>query len=278
MKLYTAEYDADRPSSKSVEVPLNSTFGVAVGVRWGGEPVRLSEGDVLVDGLSASDSLDGRWLVYKMETDGEPGLEAHEVRSSTDGLVVEDLSVYAEKTYEEAPSSAEFLSVDLAPLAGKVFAKPANVAYSSEDVWSKWPFAVVFENGEGTKQLYASADVVDRATGGHLYRLQAKKSFSNAVYSMQKASGGSWTAVTEFEVPEGSYLATSAGWPSTVRKAYVGAQYVERAVRQFKLYVKKADKGEIEGYGEVVSKAAVNLSGTYADDTEFSYDVPLVEE
>lgn len=39
MKLYTAKYDANRPSTKSVEVPLNSSFGVAVGVKYNGEDV-----------------------------------------------------------------------------------------------------------------------------------------------------------------------------------------------------------------------------------------------
>lgn len=39
------------------------------------------------------------------------------------------------------------------------------------------------------------------------------------------------------------------------------------------------DKGEIEGYGETyVFKNTADLSGTYADGTDFSFNVPIVEE
>ena len=41
------------------------------------------------------------------------------------------------------------------------------------------------------------------------------------------------------------------------------------------MYIKKTDKGEIEGYGDdYVFKNTVTLSGTYADDSEFSYALP----
>lgn len=65
--------------------------------------------------------------------------------------------------------------------------------------------------------------------------------------------------------------------PGTYKTASIDYTYTERISRQFDLYVKKADKGEIEGYGDnyIIDQTAT-LSGTYADGSEFSYTVPVV--
>lgn len=83
-----------------------------------------------------------------------------------------------------------------------------------------------------------------------------------------------WTIPPECK---GVYVNVSVA--ASYNTASMDYTYTERISRQFDLYVKKADKGEIEGYGdEYVFKNTVNLSGTYADDTDFSFEVPTVEE
>ena len=55
--------------------------------------------------------------------------------------------------------------------------------------------------------------------------------------------------------------------------------YNERISRKFELLVKKADNGEIDGYGdELIFKNTVELSGTNADDTSFDFVLPVVEK
>lgn len=61
--------------------------------------------------------------------------------------------------------------------------------------------------------------------------------------------------------------------------AHFDYTYTERIDRQFDLIVNKSDLGEIEGYGDkYILDQTVTLSGTYADDTAFSFTVPVVEE
>ena len=73
MKIYKAVYDAQRPSAKQVTAPLDSTFGVAVGVVDGGEKVDLGINDVKVNGVSAQAVLDGGFALFALASGDEPG-------------------------------------------------------------------------------------------------------------------------------------------------------------------------------------------------------------
>ena len=97
---------------------------------------------------------------------------------------------------------------------------------------------------------------------------------------MPNAEYTNWVYANEFTVPEnGMWLYKSSASYMYPTESHYDYTYVERIKRQFQLYVKKADKGEIEGYGdEYVFKNTADLSGTYADGTDFSFNVPIVEE
>lgn len=150
MKLYTAKYDADRPSTKSVEVPLNSSFGVAVGVKYNGEDVSLKQNEILLDGtLSASDMIDDKYLVFKLSSDGEAGYDKYSVASTTDGMTVKELNFYlsGELTSGKAVLSAELpeewvgttLYVDPTPSTNYDYSKnPFQVCCKKADGTEKW--------------------------------------------------------------------------------------------------------------------------------------------
>lgn len=97
MKLYTTKYDADRPSTKSVEVPLNSSFGVAVGVSYEGNEVNLKQNEVVLkdaagNTIEASNTVADKYLVFDLTTNGEEGFDKYSVASTTDGMTVKELS------------------------------------------------------------------------------------------------------------------------------------------------------------------------------------------
>jgi len=67
--------------------------------------------------------------------------------------------------------------------------------------------------------------------------------------------------------------------PSSYVYAELNANYVEKISCDFGMNVQKKDLGEIGGYGDdLIFKNTTNLSGTYADGTDFSYTVPVVVE
>lgn len=97
MKLYTTKYDADRPSTKSVEVPLNSNFCVAVGVSYEGNEVNLKQNEVVLkdaagNTIEASNTVADKYLVFDLSTNGEEGFDKYSVESTTDGMTVKEMS------------------------------------------------------------------------------------------------------------------------------------------------------------------------------------------
>jgi len=78
MKLYTAKFDADRQDlSCTVTVPLDSSFGVAVGVKYQGKDVEIRKNEILLDGQSAIDLVDDKYAVFRLSSDGNVGTEGH---------------------------------------------------------------------------------------------------------------------------------------------------------------------------------------------------------
>lgn len=65
MRYYKLEYDMNRPSTKSLSVPTNSDYGVAVKVYRDGE---LVNGDLSVGGLSATTK--GDWKLVELSCGG----------------------------------------------------------------------------------------------------------------------------------------------------------------------------------------------------------------
>lgn len=70
MKYYKLEYDAERPSTKTLTVPTLSKWGVAAKVKLHGEPI---EGDLTVDGLSATQGVNG-WKIVELESGATPSV------------------------------------------------------------------------------------------------------------------------------------------------------------------------------------------------------------
>ena len=278
MKLYTAEYDADRPSTKSVEVPLNSKFGVAVGVKYSGEDVKVRQNEILLDGLSASETLGDKYLVFKLSSDGEAGYDKYTVDTTTDGMTVKELNFKTEDY--QLSSGKAVISVALPPewIGVELYVDPT---FSTNYDYSKNPFQACAKKADGTERWGQITYFLNEA--------------GNTLAAINNKTQGFMDKSQEFWIPnpDGSITKTDT-WtiPPECKTIYVGVStassyqtasidytYTERIKRQFQLYVKKADKGEIEGYGDdYVFKNTVNLSGTYEDDTDFSFDVPIVEE
>lgn len=295
MKLYTAKYDADRPSTKSVEVPLNSSFGVAVGVKYNGEDVNLKQNEVLLDGeLSASDVIDDKYLVFKLSSDGEAGYDKYSVASTTDGMTVVEKSYKYYLTPQEISSAQQAFKCDT--LNGVTIQYPVGSTTGQSPVFSDkynidWPLILIGKDTSANKWTYAGVPTYIYGLGADGQPDYSKpiaqigrsnQGFTNYYYTLKvpNAEYTNWIYANEFTVPEnGMWLCKSVASYQYPTESHYDYTYTERISRQFDLYVKKADKGKIEGYGdEYVFKNTVNLSGTYADDTEFSFEVPVVEE
>lgn len=78
MKLYTANYEATRPSTKAITVPLNSTFGVAVGVKYDGEDAEIKQDSLTLNG-QPTDDVYANMAIFNLSSDGEAGMEKYTV-------------------------------------------------------------------------------------------------------------------------------------------------------------------------------------------------------
>lgn len=290
MKIYTAEYDADRPSTKSVEVPLNSTFGVAVGVKYDGEDVKVRQNEILLDGLSADDALGDKYLVFRLSSDGEAGYDRYTVNTSTDGMTVVEKSYKYYLTPQEISSAQQWFKCDT--LNGVTIKFPVGDTTGRSPVFSDkynvdWPLILIGKDTSAGKWTYSGLNTYIYAVGedgqpntSRPVALigRSNQGFANYYYTLQvpNAEYTNWVYANEFTVPEnGMWLYKSSASYMYPTESHYDYTYTERINRQFQLYVKKADKGEAEGYGEnYVFKNTVNLSGTYADDTDFSYTLP----
>lgn len=96
---------------------------------------------------------------------------------------------------------------------------------------------------------------------------------------MPNAEYTNWVYANEFTVPEnGMWLYKSSASYMYPTESHYDYTYTERITRQFKLYVKKADKGEVEGYGDkYVFDETVSLSGEFEDGEAFGYKVPVAK-
>lgn len=148
MKLYTAKFDADHPEvSCTVTVPLDSSFGVAVGVKYQGKDVKIQKNEVLLDGQNAIDVVDNKYAVFKLSSDGNVGIESYQVDTNP-SIDYVDASAYAEKPILASPAYTT-LVCDLSPLAGKAFAKPV---ITTDEEMLKAPFNLQVFNTEGEMQ------------------------------------------------------------------------------------------------------------------------------
>lgn len=93
MKYYKLEYDMNRPSTKSLPVPTNSDYGVAVKVFRNGE---LVNGDLSVGGLSATTK--GDWKLVDLSSGSTEGIGELDVRMEKGASVQTTLTGTATKT------------------------------------------------------------------------------------------------------------------------------------------------------------------------------------
>ena len=69
MKLYTLEYNANKPTPQQINVPTNTDYKVGVKIIRDGEPQRFSPEDVTLGGLSADAELTNGYLTFTKSSD-----------------------------------------------------------------------------------------------------------------------------------------------------------------------------------------------------------------
>lgn len=168
MKLYTAEYDAERPSSKCVEAPLDSKFGVAVGVKYGGEDVKIRPGEILLNGVSADDALGDKYAVFELSSDGEPGYDAYDVATTTDGMTVVEKSYKYYLTPQEISSAQQWFKCDT--LNGVTIKYPVGDTTGRSPLFSDkynidWPLILIGKDTSAGKWTYSGLNTYIYAVG-----------------------------------------------------------------------------------------------------------------
>ena len=287
MRLYTAEYDANRPTTKQITVPTNSSFGVAVAVDYNGEPVKIKQREITLGGLSATDVYNDNYAIFKLSSDSNAGVESYTVASTTDGMTVKELSVHAEWNKSEAMPKPD-ISADLSKWEGITITCDSTPSTNPDFP----PFGVLFDKDpatlSGARYWAPTYFMVDGYAGGSgVYAMcqQNSKGFTDSYYEiwMNKPDGsGIITGLSSLTIPANCYARCGFG-TSTVGASYIHAAmngtYNERISRKFELLVKKESNGEIDGYGdELIFKNTVELSGVNADDTSFDFVLPVVEK
>ena len=298
MKLYTAKYDADRPSTKSVEVPLNSSFCVAVGVSYEGNEVNLKQNEVVLKNaagntIEASNTVADKYLVFDLSTNGEEGFDKYSVASTTDGMTVVEKSFKHVLTQEEADQNPYMVKCET--LNGLTIAPPMGNTTGKSPIYTDqkphgWPLLLLAIQG-GTA-IYAGKPT-------YMYGIDANGNidYSKPIAFIQQSMSGwgkyffelkvpnethtNWIYGNEFTVPEnGMYIYTTK--PSAAQYhtgLHFDYTYTERIDRQFDLIVNKSDLGEIEGYGSnYIMENTITLAGTYNDDTTFNYTIPVIND
>ena len=90
MNIYTANYDATKPTPRAITVPLNSNFGIGVGVCYNSKPVEITKDSLKLNDKSADDVL-GNMAIFNMESDGNEGRESYNVEVEAPGLPSKEL-------------------------------------------------------------------------------------------------------------------------------------------------------------------------------------------
>ena len=282
MKLYTAKYDANRPSTKSVEVPLNSNFCVAVGVSYEGNEVNLKQNEVVLkdaagNSITASNTVADKYLVFDLNTSGEEGFDKYTVESTTDGMTVKELtfdpsiSLTSGEGVINAELPEDWIGVQLycnpTPSANYDYSKnPFQVCCKKADNTERWGLVTYFLNAEGN-----AVAVINNQTSGFTDKYQ-QFWIANPDGTVTKTD--TWTIT-----PDVKTVYVNISVPSSYVTASIDYTYTERIDRQFDLIVNKSDLGEIEGYGSnYIMENTITLAGTYNDDTTFNYTIPVIND
>ena len=288
MKIYTATYEATKPSPQAIDVPLNSDYGIAVGLTLNGNKIPLTENDVKLGELSANRTLDGM-AVFDMNSDGVEGREAYKVSTKTDGIDVVDGSAYAETPILPNPAMTTLIC-DLSHLAGKEWEKPV---ITTDEEMLLAPFNLRVYNSEGEMQsttgnpdIYIFIDDGDGTPDpddAPYWKMKYRKTGSTYRVTWQKVNADhtGWENTDEpLVIPENAYAQSTYTFAAVLDtgKIVFDIQHHQMLKRQFQLYVDKKDMGYAEEGAVFPDYGSITLSGTYSDDTPFSFDVLTTED
>lgn len=213
MVIQTVKYEILQPEPKTIEVPLDSNFGVAIGIKYQGKDIHIKQNDVLLDGQEAIDVADNKYAVFKLSSDGNEGIESYQVDTGPVGIDYVDASAYAEKPILPSPANTT-IACDLSPLAGKAFVK--SVITTDEEML-KAPFNLQVFNTEGEMQsttgspisiIYAGDANNPSASDLPIWRIQYKKNWGYRItWQKPNADYTDWINTEEpLVVPEKAYV------------------------------------------------------------------------
>lgn len=290
MKLYTANYDADRPSTKALEVPLNSNYGVGVKVTYGGRTIPLTTTDISMDDEAPYEILNDNTAVFQMASPSSPSHEEHKIKLGFNSDIV-----WAEYSGEWEGNVVN-VKEDIPQFDGATFYAPEKPMDSLEEVFAA-PFAVNAYKQDETSPttgyptvyiythdlLYPEADPT---WGTPVLSISYKKAVGKQEFNLNWAVPNEtytgWNSIspgTPVTFPKNCYIYAAGNMAASVVRTSISAQWTERIQRQFDLHIDNEDMGLFEGYGDkyIIDQTAT-LSGTYADGSDFSFTVPVVEE
>ena len=203
MKLYTAKFDADHQDlSCTVTVPLDSSFGVAVGVKYQGKDVEIRKNEILLDGQGAIDVVDDKYAVFRLSSDGNAGVDSYEVKSVTDGMVVVEKSFKHVLTEEEAAQNPYMVKCET--LNGLTIAPPMSDTKGKSPIYDDrkphgWPLLLLaMKDGEA---VYAGTPTYMYGVGA-----DGNVDYSKPIAFIQTGSGAGFGKTRyELKVPNESY-------------------------------------------------------------------------
>lgn len=293
MELHTVKFDADRQDlSCTVTVPLDSSFGIAVGVKYQGKDVHIRKNEILMDGQGAIDVVDDKYAVFRLSSDGNEGIEGHEVKSVTDGMTVKELSYKFNLPAEDLEGTGPRIYL-CDTLNGVTIKYPVGSETGKSPTFTDkynidWPLILIGKDTTANKWTYAGIYTYMYGVGAdgtpdynkpvaRVWREGGRNRYNYGL-EVPNADYTNWVRANEFTVPDNGMFLYLTGYLQYKTDAHFDYTYIERISCDFGLVVQEMDNGTMEGYGDdYIFKNTTNLSGTYTDGTDFSYTVPVVD-
>ena len=277
MKLYTLEYDCNKPAVQQINVPTNTDYKVGVKIRRNGEIQSLSPDSITLDGLSADADKTNGYVTFTKST-GDSASYTSENLDIGKGYDFDDTLSYSAGPAQSG-DRANFLSAE----ASAVDLGLAGLEIKLDDI--KWGY-----NTAGTTQV-TTADISEwneaqTYIASQWYFFRWSNGNPALCYQSNKTAfgwfseDGTQAAWKEKVTVDPKWVLTFGGNGTGVRTS-VGKYWVVAYKfkigtpwsANFKLNTNtfKSQQGDITDMSENLNTA--ELTGKYADGTDFSFNV-----
>lgn len=301
MKLYTLEYDCNKPAVQQINVPTNTDYKVGIKVTKNGTEQNLKPAEVKLytgnstDYISPNAELTNGYMTFTRSTEDEAFAEADLIDIQHGYEAGYSHPAYAEQNNTGAALAVVLISADLSDFVGKTI-YPEDVYYSGiantraeltlsaleEDFGPYWrdndkqstlDWKTLIEDKDGNVKIYMVVSGAIR--DNYITYLNWPKDKPGFFMPNPNDPTQMWIA-DSYTVQEGDRLAFGKGYNVSNTRWYGGKLSItagEPFDATFKLTTNtfKSQQGDLAD--DISTGKTTTLSGEYADGTDFNYNI-----